>query len=157
MVSIGWCLRQMKGLRLTKPDLTRSYSYLKKAEDSLAVMRLMERSETWTAAATYYTFYYSLYAIMLRIGITCEIHACSLEFMKRFLVPPYSERDMVMIGRAFINRNNLQYYTDRPVSREEIEEAKKYCAGFYTATKDSLAGMKLSQVAQIRDRLTKGL
>lgn len=147
----------MKGLKLTIPSTKMAASYLKMAEDTLGSLDKSESCKIWTAAKVYYVFYYALYAVMLSIGVKCEIHACSLEFMKKFLVPPYSKKDVVMIRKAFINRNNLQYYADRPVSREEIEETKKYCTGFYTATKDIIAGMTLSQAKLVRDKLTEGL
>lgn len=134
-----------------------SGSYLKMAEDTLDSLDKSESSKIWTAAKVYYVFYYALYAVMLRMGVTSEIHACSIEFMKKYLIPPYSKKDVVMIKTAFINRNNLQYYVDRPVKQENIDMTKAYCMTFYTTTRNILATAKLSQIKSIRDRLAEEL
>ncbi len=123
------------------------------AEATLNSLDNKETSEIWTTAKIHYVFYYSLYSLMLRIGVTSEIHSCSLEFMRKFLVPPYTKEDTRMIMKAFDNRNRLQYYTDRPVSQEEIEQTRDYCKGFYLKTKNILKTAKLSQIKIIRDKL----
>lgn len=143
----------MNGLKLITPSTKMSVSYLKMAEDTLDSLDKSESSKIWTAAKVYYVFYYALYAVMLSIGVKCEMHACSIEFMKKFLVPPYSKKDLVMIKKAFVNRNNLQYYVDRPVKQVDIDITKAYCKKFYTATRKILATAKLSQVKRIRDTL----
>lgn len=107
MVSIRWCRKQMKGLKVITPSTKMSDSYLRMAESTLNSLKTGELSRIWAAAKIYYAFYYSLYSVMLRIGITSEIHACSIEFMKRFLVPPYTRQDVQMMKMAFTNRNNL--------------------------------------------------
>ena len=147
----------MKGLKLTTASIKMSGSYLKMAEDTLESLDNSESSKIWTAAKVYYVFYYSLYAVMLRIGVTSEIHACSIEFMKKYLLPPYSKKDVVMIRKAFINRNNLQYYVDRPVKQEDIDMTKAYCRKFYTTTRKILATTKLSQIKKMRDGLAADL
>ena len=78
MVSIEWCLHQRNGLEMVEPNENPSSSYLKMAEESISMLGRVEGSRIWTATMTYYIFYYSLYAMMLRIGIKCEIHLCSI-------------------------------------------------------------------------------
>ena len=90
---------------------------------------------------------------MLRIGIKCEIHSCSLEVMKSYLNEFYAKKDMEMIGKAFESRINLQYYADRPVDDAVIDIAKKYCKDFFIKTKDILAKITEKHVGDIRKML----
>ena len=61
---------------------------------------------------------------MLRIGVKCEIHSCSLEFMKQLLKEFYDLTDNKMINDAFKSRIDLQYYADRHVDSLVIEKTK---------------------------------
>src|SRR3989304_6287281 len=107
MVSIEWCLKQKNGLEIIEPNANMSNSYLKMAEESINILNDVEKSRIWTATTAYYIFYYSLYSLMLRIGIKCEIHSCSLAFMKEYLKPFYDQKDVEMIEKAFAARIDL--------------------------------------------------
>lgn len=153
MVSIRWCLEQREGIKTIEPNANMSDSYIKMAEESLVVLKNIGSSKIWTATASYYIFYYSLYSLMLRLGVKCGIHSCSLEFMRKFLAEFYSKKDMEMIEKAFGARIDLQYYTDRPVDEKLIEEAKSYCKDFYVKTKDIVIKITESQINSIRKKL----
>jgi|TARA_Y100000310_G_scaffold288515_1_gene314196 hypothetical protein len=47
MVEIEWCLKQMKGLELVGPNSNMSDSYVKMAEESLSVIREVDKSDIW--------------------------------------------------------------------------------------------------------------
>lgn len=155
MDSIKWCLKQKNGLEFIEPNANMSASYIKMAEDSINVQESMNKSKIWTAVTTYYIFYYSLYSLMLRIGIKCEIHSCSLVFMKRYLPIFYNKQDNEMIGKAFSARIDLQYYADRPVDDNIIEETKRYSKTFFIKTKDALSNISDKQIEEIREALKK--
>ena len=157
MPSISWCLKQKDGLKLTEPNENMASSYSRMAEESISELNNIEKSRIWTATMTYYIFYYSLYSLMLRIGVKCEIHTCSIEFMKTALNKLYSAKDTEMIKKAFTARIDLQYYTDRPVDEKIIEEAKAYCKKFYIKTKDILSQITESQINEIRMKLKEEL
>ena len=149
MDKIKWCLRQQKGLSSIEPNLNMPKSYLNMAEESIRALENLNESQIWTAATTYYIFYYSLYAIMLRIGFKCEIHSCSIEFMHRYL-RMYNKTDIDMIQQAFTNRNDLQYYTDRPVDINSIDTCKTYCKEFFLKSKEILIKIKDADINHIR-------
>ena len=153
MVSIDWCLKQEKGLRKITPNENMSKSYIKMAEESITALNKVGESRIWTATAAYYVFYYSLYSLMLRLGFKCEIHSCSLEFMKSCLREFYDSADVEMMGKAFLARISLQYYADRPVDEKIIEEVRKYCKDFYVKTKDILAKITENQINLIREKI----
>ena len=153
MVSIKWCLENKQGLSLINPNKNMSASYIGMAEESIDALQEISRSNIWTATISYYIFYYSLYSLMLRVGVKCEIHSCSLEFMKEFLTEFYDETDMKMISRAFRTRINLQYYAGRSIDENAIEDVKKYCKIFFVKTKDILSKISERQIEKIRAKL----
>ncbi len=153
MVTIKWCITQKKGIEITEPNRNTSDSYVKMAEESINILSKLQESNIWTATTSYYIFYYSLYSVMLRIGIKCEIHACSIEFMKQFLKGYYDAKDAEMFEAAFSNRIDLQYYADRPVDKKSVDECKKYCKYFFVKTKDILAKLTEKQILEIRTKL----
>lgn len=156
MVSVKWCLNQKNGLEVAEPNAVLADSYIRMAEESLGVLGVVKASRIWTATTTYYVFYYSLYALMRRIGVKCEIHACSLAFMNQFLGDFYCATDEKMIRQAFTARIDLQYYTDRPVDDKAIEDAKRHCRTFFIKTKDALARITEDQSITIRKALLEG-
>jgi len=156
MVSLKWCITQKNGIELIEPNQNMSASYEAMARESIIIIDNVKQSKIWTATTTYYIFYYSLYALMMRIGIKCEIHSCSLEFMRQCLEEFYSPLDIKRIESAFSARIDLQYYANRAVDASIIEENKKYCTGFYLKTKDAIVKINENQVKNIRKKISEG-
>lgn len=154
MDSLKWCLKHKDGIRIISPNKNISDSYIHMAEDSIKVLNKIGESKIWTATTTYYIFYYSLYSLMIRIGIKCEIHSCSLAFMKQCLNDFYNEKDVEMIEKSFSARRDLQYYADRPVDDSVIQETKTYCKDFYIKTKDILAKINENQIKTVRAQIS---
>ena len=155
MVAISWCLNQKDGLELIEQNDNMADSYIKMAEESIAVLKNVHDSKIWTAVTAYYIFYYSLYSLMMRIGIKCEIHSCSLEFMRQHLTQLYSQEDNRMISRAMRARIDLQYYADRPVDAETVEQISRYCKVFFIKTKDIISRISEQQIKNAREALQK--
>ncbi|MBN2141730.1 hypothetical protein JW711_00215 [Candidatus Woesearchaeota archaeon] len=153
MVSIEWCLKQKNGLEIISLNRNMSESYLKMAEESIAVLPKVSESGIWTATISYYIYYYSLYALMLRIGIKCEIHSCSIEFMKTCLEEFYSKEEVDGFEEAFGARIDLQYYANRPVDKEAVKKASKGCKAFFIKTKSMLSTIREKQIEKIRENL----
>lgn len=154
MISIEWCLKQKKGMKILEPNENVADSYLNMAEDSIrALSKLEKKNKIWSATMSYYICYYSLYALMRRIGIKCEIHSCSIKFMKKHLTEFYTKKDVELLEKAFSARIDLQYYTDREVDSETINYIRKYCKEFFLKTKDSLSKIKKDKIQEILERI----
>lgn len=109
MVSINWCLKQSRGIELVDSNLNMADSYIRMAEDSLGTMhRERGKNNVFSIAAGYYAMYSSLYSVLIRIGIKCEIHKCSIKLMDKLLFEFYSVEDVKGINRAFKLRNSAQ-------------------------------------------------
>jgi len=152
MVEIKWCLGVKNGLELVEINLNMSESYLKMASESLEELRNVS-SKIWTASTAYYTMYYSLYALMMKIGVKCEIHNCSIEFMNKFLMDFYDDEDADAIKSGFRIRNDLQYYPGKLVREEELDNLKKDSMNFFVKTKEIISKISENEIKKIRGEI----
>jgi len=149
MVSIKWCCKQKSGIKLVEPSENLAESYLKMAENALGTMnREKNFNLAFAIAGCYYAMYYSLYAVMMRIGVKCEIHSCSLEFMKKFLVDYYSVEDSKIISKAFELRGIAQYYADKIVDKKEVEYIMEQAPLFLGKTREVLSRLDVSELRE---------
>ncbi|MEK6914412.1 MAG: HEPN domain-containing protein [Nanoarchaeota archaeon] len=154
MVDIKWCFKQKDGIKLIEPNDNLAKGYIKMAEDALGTMnREKDFSLRFSVSACYYSMYYSLYAILMKIGIKCEIHSCTLKFMKEFLSELYSKEDIKTINKAFDCRNIIQYYIDRVVQKSDSNFIISEAPFFYTKSKEILGKLNESQVKKIREKI----
>ena len=153
MVSIKWCLNAKNGIELVKPNNNMSDSYLKMAEESLKIIRKINESKLWTASASYYVMYYSLYSLMMKVGVKCEIHKCSIEFMKKYLLGFYDSGDVSLIEKGFDVRKDLQYYPGKFSDENKLEFVRDGAVDFFIKTKEILSKITEKQINQIRSLL----
>ncbi|MFP4403505.1 MAG: hypothetical protein ACLFPJ_04090 [Candidatus Woesearchaeota archaeon] len=83
MVDINWCLKQNKGIKLITPNDNLAGEYIKNAKETLfSLKNNLEDSNMWKATKKYYALYFAVYSLMMKIGIKCEIHECTIELTK---------------------------------------------------------------------------
>ena len=114
MDSIKWCLNQRRGIELVEPNDNLQKAYISKAEDSLETLQT-SRNKDWKLTAAYYTIYQGIYSILMKIGIKCEIHSCTIEFTKKFLGDYFNLENIELIEIASSARIDAQYYVNRKV------------------------------------------
>ena len=88
MNKISWCKKQNKGIELVEPNDNLSEAYLKEANDTL---KEIQEGAKWSTIMGYYACYNALYAILMKVGVKCEIHDCTIELMK--VVSGFSDED----------------------------------------------------------------
>ncbi|MEK6875879.1 MAG: hypothetical protein AABX63_00590 [Nanoarchaeota archaeon] len=153
MVAIRWCKSQKRGIELVEPNDNLFDEYIRTSEESLDILRSIRgKSKVWVATTKYYTEYFAVYSLLMKIGVKCEIHDCTialctlLEEMK--IIPPgYSkilEEDKQL-------RIDNQYYLknrDVPLDYDKILE--------FVATIKNV-GIKLTnaEIKKIRERISK--
>jgi uncharacterized protein (UPF0332 family) len=80
---LKWCCKQKQGIKIIKSNDNLAREYLKSAEETLSVLRnINNKSNMWLATTKYYCEYFSIYALLQKIGIKCEIHDCVVEVAK---------------------------------------------------------------------------
>ncbi len=154
MDKIKWCLKQKGGLKLVESSQRLAFGYLKMAEDSLGTMnREKDKNLIFSVSAGYYTTYYSLYGILMKCGVKCEIHSCSIEFAKQFLREYYSQEDFDLIDVAFSARNILQYYVDKSVNKKDVERIWNKAYDFFVKTREILVKLDSRKIKEVRNKL----
>lgn len=145
---------QKDGIKLIETNDNLAQGYLKMAENSLGTMnRERKYNLMFAISACYYSMYYSLYAIYMKIGIKCEIHSCTIEFMKKVLTEFYSKEDSKIIKKAFDSRNIAQYYVDKIVSKEDSDYIMEKAPMFFNKSKEILAEINEGDVKGIREKI----
>lgn len=122
MVSLKWCCKQKDGIKLIEPSENLSNSYIKMSDNALGTMN-RERGYNLVFAISggYYSMYYALYSVLMKIGVKCEIHSCTLKFMEEVLEDLYSKEEIKTISKAFDLRNIAQYYVDKVINSKDTE------------------------------------
>ena len=120
-VTLSWCCRKENGLKLLDaPNDSLAQGYLTQAENALGTMnRERNYNRQFAISACYYSMYYALYAVLMRLGVRCEIHSCTIEFAKQLLKDLYTQEEIKAIKKAFDCREIAQYYVDRIVSKAD--------------------------------------
>lgn len=151
MVSLKWCCGQKDGIKIINANDNLAKGYLKMAESSLGTMnREREYNLNFAISACYYSMYYSLYAVCMKLGIKCEIHSCTIEFMKKILTKYYSEEDIKIIKKAFDARDIAQYHVDKIVLKEDSDYIMEKAPLFFNKSKEILAEINEENIKEIR-------
>ena len=79
MVSIRWCKGQIKGIAFVEPNDNLTNEYIATAKETLDVLHsITGKSNVWLATTKYYAEYFAFYALLMKIGVKCEIHDCTI-------------------------------------------------------------------------------
>lgn len=140
---IRWCLKQSKGIRLIelKPHL--SESYMKEADETLE--NVFSTKGKWKLITAYYSCYNAFYAILMKCGIKCEIHDCSLELMELF---DFDESEIDYLRKLKSNRIQTQYYLKNIFLDDEVKVKK-----FMLKCKTILNNLNSEKIENIRRKI----
>lgn len=84
-VNLNWCKKQEKGISLVEPNANLSEDYIKSAQETLLLLKdVYNKSNMWAATMKYYCEYFAVYSLLIRIGIKCEIHDCTIKLVELF-------------------------------------------------------------------------
>ena len=156
MDKIRWCAGKKEGLSLVEPNSNLAEAYLKKAEEALESMRVNVIKD-WKISTAYYTLYFSLYSVLTKIGIKCEIHSCTIEFAKRFLGEFFSEEELDFTEDSLKARIDSQYYVDRTVPDEQYSKMIKRAPEFLVKCKSILIKLNEKKINEIRKEFQRAL
>ena len=156
MDKIRWCAGKKEGLSLIEPNSNLAEAYIKKSEEALESMRVNVIKD-WKISTAYYTLYFSLYAVLTKIGIKCEIHSCTIEFAKRFLREYFTEEDLDFTEDSLKARIDSQYYVDRTVPDEQYNKMIKNTPEFLVKCKSILVKLNEKKINEIRMEFKKAV
>ncbi len=150
MDQIKWCIKQKKGIELIEPNNNLKEAYIIKAEEALTTLKTTT-SRDWQLTTAYYTIYNSIYSILMKIGVKCEIHSCTIELAKQFLNKHLTKEDFELIDKAFSARIDSQYYVNREVPNKNYELILKNAATFMIKCKNM--NLKEEEINTIRNKI----
>jgi|SRR3989344_6982112 len=156
MISLKWCAKQSNGFQLIEPNSNLAEDYSLKAETALESIRT-ETAKEWKIAKAYYAMYFSLYAIMMRLGIKCENHTCSILFMKEILSEFFNLDEYKFLKESMKARIDSQYYTDRNVSNDFYNSMLKQAPVFLMKCKSVGLSLNEKKIQEIRRNFEKTL
>ena len=154
MDKIKWCAK--KGLILIEPNKSLSDSYLVKAKEALESIELNKHKD-WKISTAYYTLYFSLYSILTKIGLKCEIHSCTLEFARRFLDDHFDKEEFEFLEDSLKARIDSLYYTDRSIPDEHYNKMLSEAPEFYVKCKSILVSLNENKIKDIRKKFLLAL
>ena len=150
MDKIRWCAGKKEGLSLIEPNSNLSEAYIKKSEEALESMRV-NTIKDWKISTAYYTLQFSLYSVLTKIGIKCEIHSCTIEFAKRFLKEFFSKEELEFTEDSLKARIDSQYYIDRTVPDEQYNKMVQKAPEFLVKCKSVLIKLNERKIKEIRE------
>ena len=142
---IEWCCMKKDGIRLVERNERVGNEYLKSA--SLDLLEMKTSSLKWKNIQAYYSCYNSFYAILVKAGIKCEIHECSLALLDFF---GFSNQEKDLVNNLKKLRTNVQYYLQKP---EAIDE--KAVAGFVLKCQHIFNLISNDEIENIRNKFQK--
>lgn len=157
MEKIKWCLNVKNGIELVEPNDNLSNVYIKKSVDALRAAVVLEDNRDWEISSCYYGMYFALYSILMKIGIKCENHSCTIEFMNTFLLKYFTEDDVKQINESMKLRIDAQYYADRNISEDKYKILIVRAPKFLVKCKEVLFIIKEEEINNIRKKITSFL
>jgi len=154
MATIRWCKSQKRGISLVEPNDNLFQEYTKTAEETLDILRSIRgKSKVWLATAKYYCEYFAVYSLLMKIGIKCEIHDCTIA-----LAGLLEEMKILPEGYASIMdedkklRIDNQYYLknrDVPLDYNKVVQ-------FVITIKNTAIKLSNEKIKEIREKVMGG-
>jgi uncharacterized protein (UPF0332 family) len=108
MATIKWCKGQRKGIKLVEPNDNLFEEYIQTAEESLDILKSIKgKSKVWVATTKYYTEYFAFYSMLMKVGIKCEIHDCTIALCRLL-----EEMEVIPLGYSKILEEDKQLRID---------------------------------------------
>ena len=136
MEDLSWCLKNKRGIKLIEPNENLSSVYLKKSRSSLNMLSsaIGKNEWEWILETSYYARYFCVYSFLMKLGVKCEIHDCTIQFIG-FLVEKnlMNERFFEELKEAKSLRIDSLYY-NKEFSHDLIlnfsKSAPEFCLNF---------------------------
>jgi len=149
MKKIGWCKEQQRGIKLIEPNENLSREYFKNAEESLRVLRSISgtQSRMWLATTKYYIEYFAAYSVLMKLGIKCEIHDCTIALAGFLEEAEVIEKGISsMLEKDKELRIDNQYY----LKNKPVEINLQGLSNFLLSIKRSLEDLDADKIKSIR-------
>src|SRR3989338_448730 len=155
MEKIKWCMKLNNGIEIIEPNDNLCDTYIKKAENALKAALALKGNKEWEISSSYYAMYFALYAVMMKIGVKCENHSCSISFMREYLKEKFKKDAPDFLKSSMKARVDSQYYSNRDISNELYQKMLKDAPSFIVQCKEITSSIKQEEINKIRNELEK--
>jgi len=151
MANLEWCKKQDKGIKLIQPSDNLCKEYLSSAEETLSVLKDIEgKSNMWLATTKYYFEYFTVYALLMKLGIKSEIHDCTLlvgKVLQDEKMLPEGTYEMLEEDKQL--RIDNQYY----LKNKEVKIDHSKLADFFFKIKSIINSLTLEKIERARSMI----
>lgn len=150
---IKWCKARKNGIELIEPNDNLAKEYVDNAEETLVILKTIKgKSNMWIAATKYYFEYFTVYSVLMKLGIKSEIHDCTISLCG-FLEDEgvFKKGVFVRLTRDKVLRIKNQYYLKNIPVDVDYDELLE----FLLEIKDVLEKMTYDQICSIRSKVNK--
>ena len=148
-------MKLKNGIEFAEPNDNLCDTYIKKAENALKAVSALKGNKEWEISSSYYAMYFALYAVMMKIGVKCENHSCSISFMKEYLGEKFEKDEPDFLRKSMRARVDAQYYSNRGIADEFYQKMLKDAPLFLVRCKGIINSIKQEEINQIRKKLEK--
>ena len=154
MNKISWCKNQKSGIKLIEPNDNLSEEYYQNAEESLKVLRSINetKSNMWLATTKYYIEYFAVYSILMKIGIKCEIHDCTIALIK------FLEKESVIksgISKLLEKDKELKIDNQYYLKNKPVDINFDKLSEFMLSIKEHLDNLDNKKIIELRTKIEK--
>ncbi|MEK6905791.1 MAG: HEPN domain-containing protein [Nanoarchaeota archaeon] len=145
-------LKKEKKIQVVEPSEEIKVAYLQRSEESLRSAKALFQINNLkdSVALTYYSMYYSLLALLFRIGIKCENHTGAIMLLKEIF-----DIDNEKIAAAKKERVDKQYYVDFSVTKEEVSDMIIIAEEFNSQLLHFIDTLNQNKIKKYQEKFTK--
>ncbi|MBS3107347.1 hypothetical protein J4468_00350 [Candidatus Woesearchaeota archaeon] len=150
---LEWCCSQKKGIKIIPPNNNLAKEYMQSAEETLSILQMIKgHSNMWLATTKYYCEYFAIYALLMKIGIKCEIHDCTIELCKLL-----EKEDIIPNGFITILEKDKELRIDNQyyLKNKKVEFNFNELRDFVLKMKDRINSLTLDDITRIRKKMKK--
>lgn len=137
-------MKQNKGIKLVEPNEAISENYLKESLSDFDMVKKV--NPKWKTVTAYYSCYNSVYAILVKIGIKCEIHDCTIALMK---ILGFDDKKIKFLESLKKERVDVQYY----LRTSSLAIDKNKVLEFLNKCKEIIREMNDDKINEIRAKI----
>jgi uncharacterized protein (UPF0332 family) len=145
-----WCLSQKKGISIIEIKNHLSEDYIKEADETLESM--LKISGKWKLITAYYSCYNALYSILMKCGVSSEIHSCSIKLMDFF---DFSVKEKEFLTDLKDKRIQSQYYL-KSITFSKEKEVKDFILKCKVIN-NQLSEIKITKIRKDLENKLKGV
>jgi|GEM_PF-364989 len=148
-----WCLKQSKGIGLVKPSENLVKAYLRKSRNAMKSMEVNAGVgiTEWAVSASYYAKYFTVYALLQKIGIKCEIHDCTIALFDHLFHDSIPKPMIQELRRSKEDRIETQYYTQE--IKMDLKQVMNETKNFVLEIERIIDGLNAERTALLQKQL----